>query len=1006
MKFIFLLIQLLFYTSFILGQNKEELIQYVDPFIGTGAHGHTFPGATVPFGMLQVSPTNDFKNWDWCSGYHYSDTVIKGFAHNHLSGTGLAGLGDILLMPTTGQVKVNPGDEKDPSTGYRSRFSHQREDASAGYYEVVLDDYDIKVELTCSERVGLHRYTFPESSEANIIIDPNANIMENVFETYVKIVSKTEIGGYKYCSGEGGERYVNFIAKFSKPFKNSGVVLNKEIQKGEKETKGESTKAFVTFDTKKGEQIEVKVALSYVSFDGARANLNTLSEKEDFNFVYESAKNKWENVLNKIVVEGTEKQKRIFYTGMYHSFIAPNLLSDADGKHLVENQFYESEINQYSTFSTWDTFRALHPLFTIIEPEKDVEFVNSLISRYSLSKVGLPIWELTGHDNFCMIGHNTVPIITDAIVKELPGIDAETALAAMIDASNNTLRSSSNYGNNGIEEYLSLGYVPGGASQSVSLTLEYVYYDWCIYRTAKFLGDEKVAAEYLQRAKAYVNLFNEKEKYFWPKNIQGEWMEVNWESWDELISHYVSGNVWGYSTFLPHAIPHLIELQGGKEEFIEWLDSIIDDDSVIKGGQHVDISGFIGKYGHGDEPSQQFPYLYSFAGQPWKTQKIVRQVMDQFYNDTPDGLINNEDCGQMSAWYIFNAMGFYPVCPGDGKYIIGSPVLKHASINLPNGNKFRIDVKNNSEENVFVQSVILNGEDLHRSYILHKEIVNGGSIEFIMGKKPNKTWASNPENCPDYKNELKIYDAEPFSFATLPIFEKESIDVFADEYHIKLYCNSPGARIYYTTDGSEPIEYYNLYKNEIIINDEALLKAKAFSEGKPPSLIFQKQYYTSITAEKNSEIKIIDLKENAYKYGEEDGSLLLNSQIGSIAFHDGKWSAWFGKDLDITIDLGELRKISEVTIGILTATGSWIFSPKSILVEGGLENNKMNKFGQKLFAVMENEYGPELIRHKIKFDKQKCRYLHIFVENTGIIPRWHGGHDTPAWLFVDEIFIK
>ncbi|WP_353197117.1 GH92 family glycosyl hydrolase [Parapedobacter defluvii] len=720
--------------------RKTDVLDCVDPFIGTDAQGHTFPGATTPFGMVQLSPSNDAKDWGWCSGYHYSDSVLKGFAHTHLSGTGLAGLGDILMMPTMGPVQMDAATEQNPEDGYRSRFSHDEEGASPGYYWVRLLDDDIRVELTCTPRVGFHRYTFAKAGKGNVIVDPTHHIYEAVEKTEIKMISDTEIQGYKQSNGAGGNRKVYFYAKFSKPFATYGIATGDSILQEQDRRTGQYIKAYGSFEVKPGESIEVKVALSFISYEGARKNFDAEAATKSFDEVRKEAADKWREKLSKIEIKrGAGKNKRIFYTGLYHAMIAPNLINDVDGNYCIEGKMYTDTANQYSTFSTWDTFRALHPLLTIIDPQITKEIANSLISRHFDSKVELPVWELCGHDNACMTSYTPVSVIVDAVRKGIPGIDRERAYQAVKAASLYDPKTSHYAGGEILPWLKKYNYVPSHLVQSVTHTMEYAYQDWCIYMLAKDLKKVEDTAYYKKRSRSYLNLYRPEKGYFWPKDTLDNWTEVNLTDWHNMQTHYITGNIWGYSTFIPHGMDKLIELKGGKEKFCAWIDDIIRDTTHIAGDVHVDLSGFIGKYGHGDEPSHQMPYLYNYGGQPWKTQALVRQVMDTFYSDMPDGLVNNEDCGQMSAWYIFGALGFYPFCPGDNQYTLGSPLFEEAVIHLDGDKTFTITAKNASGKNKYVQRAHINGFHLEQPFIRHEDIQSGGRLEFVMGEHAAKS---------------------------------------------------------------------------------------------------------------------------------------------------------------------------------------------------------------------------------------------------------------------------
>ena len=724
-------------------QKKVDILQFVDPMIGTAGGACTFPGATTPLGMVQLSPSDDNKAREFCSGYNYSSSVIKGFAHNHFSGTGLSGMGDILLMPTTGELQMNAGTAENPESGYRSRFSHENERATPGYYSVWLDEPAVKVELTCTPRVGYHRYIFQRAGLQHVIIDPTHNIRESVLKTGIEIISDTEIRGFKFSQGACGKRTVYFYAKFSKPFSISGVTVNDQIHAENQKTEAKTAKAFVTYNGNGNDTVEVKVALSYVDYEGAKANYQAEAQSKKFKTVLAKAQNMWRDKVGKIQIETESKQQaRIFYTAMYHAYIAPNIISDVNGNYVVEGKKYTSKgLTQYSNFSTWDTFRALHPLQTIIDQKTDADLINVMISRCTESKVGLYLWEALGHDNFCMIGYPSISAMADAALKNIKGVDPHLVYKCIREAAFDTTKSSPNYDKeNGMNYYIKLGYMPAESLCSGSTTTENNYYDWCIAELAQKLGKKDDEKLFRERSVGYHHLFNKNTNYLWPKHLDGTWLVMDTASWTSLRPHYVSGNIWAYSAFTPHDMSGAIKLWGGKKKYAAWLDVITTTPLAMKGEQHVDISGFIGKYAHGDEPGHQIAYLYDFVGQPWKTQSLVREVMNTMYFDNNEGFINNEDCGQMSAWYIFSALGFYPVCPGDLQYFIGTPLYKKAVLNLENGKQFVVTSNNNSAENKYIQSATLNGKPYNNLYINHDEIMAGGELHFEMGPKPNIKW--------------------------------------------------------------------------------------------------------------------------------------------------------------------------------------------------------------------------------------------------------------------------
>ncbi|MEN8882506.1 MAG: GH92 family glycosyl hydrolase [Polaribacter sp.] len=729
----------------IVKKSQINSLNYVDPMIGTDGWGHTFPGATTPFGMVQLSPSHDDPGRNWVAGYHYTDTIIKGFAHNHLSGPGLGAFGDFLIMPTSGELIVNPGkDASEPDKTYRSRFSHDREDAKPGYYSVVLDDYNIKVELTASQRVGFHRYTFNNKGENHIIIDPTHSIRENIKNAEIEFISDTEIRGMKASTGAAGRpepRTVFFYAKFSKPFKSRGLVVKDKILMDSNKATNKSTRAFISYDLEKGEQVDVKLALSYISYKGAKKNFDAEATGKDFDLTLKDTQDLWKEKLSKFEIKGTESQKRTFYTAVYHSFIGPNLISDVDGKYIVEFKELQSDIPQYSNLSTWDTYRALHPLFNLVEHKKNAEIVNSIASRFTDAKVSLPIWECGGYDNYCMIGRSPIAVLGEAILKNIDGINIDAAYDAMYDAAFTKVGASPNYGkNNGMDSYLeNNGFITADIGCAVSKTTEYNYHDYVLAQVAKKLGKMDDYAYFSKRSKGYRNLWNKDKMYLWPRFSDGKWMELDLTEWGNkktgLKSAYISGNIWAYSTYAPHDMDSLINLVGGKPKFVKWLDRIFTDTTAISGEKHTDISGFIGKLGFGDEPGHHTPYLYTYAGAPERTQELVRQIATDFFSDKPDGLVNNEDFGQMSAWYIFSSLGFYPVSPADKEYAIGSPLLDEAVVKLDNGKTLKVTAINNSSENKYVKSVSFNGEEIKDFIITHDMIMSGGNLVFQMDAK-------------------------------------------------------------------------------------------------------------------------------------------------------------------------------------------------------------------------------------------------------------------------------
>ena len=741
--------------------ENSEFLSYVDPFIGTDGHGHTFPGAAVPFGMVQLSPDTHLEGWDWCSGYHYTDSSIIGFSHTHLSGTGRSDLMDVLLMPTVGAVNVVPGTRENPDTGYRSRFSHQKESASPGYYKVKLLDYDIMVELTVSPRCGFHKYTYPATDDAHILLDLFHHYStDSVKETSLQIVDDQTLAGKRLSKGWGepGEKYWSnqqlfFVARFSKPFKSCNLVIDDQVVSGGlKQAVGKNLKALINYDTEKGEVIFVKVGLSAVSIENALRNLDTEIPSWDFDGVHKRACDSWEKELSKIAVKADRAEMKKFYTALYHSLLAPYLFSDVNNDYWgFDKKVHKTDgSNNYTVMSLWDTFRSANPLFTLIAPNTVNDIINSMLRQYDEYGL-LPVWPLWASETNCMIGYHAIPVIVDAYFKGIRGYDVEKAYQAMV-----TSAMQNDFGVKYLKEY---GYIPYDKyNKSVATALEYCYDDWCIAQLAKELGKTDDFAYFMKRAASYSVYFDKEYKLMNGVSSIGKPRRP----FDPFYSSYgecdwVEGNSWQYSFFVPHDVQGLINLFGSDNEFINALDSLFSLHSNVSGEDvPLDISGFIGQYVHGNEPSHQVAYLYNYAGVPWKSQEKLHEIMTTLYTTLPDGLCGNEDCGQMSAWYVFSALGFYPVNPAEELYVFGKPMIDQATLNV--GNKpFEVQVKNLTSENIYIQSVSLNGMDYNKLYLRHQDIMAGGTLVFVMGPRPSSTFGismgSVPPSMTKYNNE-------------------------------------------------------------------------------------------------------------------------------------------------------------------------------------------------------------------------------------------------------------
>ncbi|PWN60147.1 GH92 family glycosyl hydrolase [Chryseobacterium oncorhynchi] len=754
---------LLFFSLHYKAQKFEKLIQYVNPLIGTEKMGHTYPGATVPFGAVQLSPETDSISYElngkyngevykYCAGYRYEDKTIVGFSSTHFSGTGHSDLGDFLIMPTVGKLQLNPGTSSHPENGYRSKFTHQNETAEAGYYKVKLDDYNILAELTATTRVGVHRYTFPKSDQSYIILDLMAGIYnydgKNVW-TYVRVENDNTITGYRQTNGWARTRTVYFAMTFSKPFKSYGQKNydEKQVYKGFwrkfdqtknfPEIAGKNLKMYFDFDTQENEAIEVKLAISPVSQANAMENLEKETGSLSFDQVKALAQENWNKELNKIVIRGSEAEKTNFYTAMYHTFINPTVYMDANGEYkgLDQNVHKANGFTNYTTFSLWDTYRALHPFFNIIQPKRNNDMVRSMMAHYDqFSMKMLPIWSHYANDNWCMSGYHSVSVVADAIIKGNYNGDAKEALKACVETANKR-----DY--EGIGQYIDLGYIPAEKSgTSVSNTLEYAYDDWAIAQLAKHLGETEIYNQFIKRSENWKNNFDKTIGFMRPRLADGSFKK----DFDVLSTHgqgFIEGNSWNYSFFVPQNPDELIQLMGGKKKFALKLDELFSmhlSDKFFADTEDITREGIIGGYVHGNEPAHHVAYLYNWAGQPWKTQSQIRHILEMQYKATPDGLGGNDDTGQMSAWYILSSLGFYPVAPGSEDYSIGSPAIDHAVLNLENGKYFEIEAINQGPKNVYVQKVLLNGKEIKNFTLKHSEIMNGGKLTFYMGSKAKK----------------------------------------------------------------------------------------------------------------------------------------------------------------------------------------------------------------------------------------------------------------------------
>ncbi len=709
--------------------HGQTLLKYADPFIGTGGHGHTYPGATVPFGMVQVSPDNGSEGWDWCSGYNYSDSTIAGFSHTHLSGTGCGDWIDISFMPNTGLIP-------DTSKFFKVKFKHKNEKAVPGYYSVVMDN-GIKAELTATTRCGFHKYTFPANCIPVIRLDLGYSInWDNTTDAYITQIDDSTIAGYRYSSGWAKTQRVYFVARFSQPF-NKMLAANNPSQ-DKSALKDHVKKASFMFDNAAGKSVMMKVGLSSTGIAKALAALNEV-DGWDFNHVKKEAAQKWENELEKIkIVSTNDNLKKVFYSALYHTCMAPVIYSDADGEYKnAKGDIKKMKKGQrYTVFSLWDTFRGLNPLFTITQSERNTDILNSMLAFYDENGL-LPVWDLSTFETNCMSGYHAVPVLADAVLKNTPGLDPERVLEAMKKSAFQNIR--------GTRDYIKYGYLPQDKmGHSVTYTLEYAYDDWCIAQVAKKLGKTDDYNLFMKRADAYKLLFDANTGFIRGKNSDGKWVlpfDPFMSTVVEGESMYEEGNAWQYTFFVPHDVRGLASSYGSYQKFGEKLDSLFSVSSEVKGeNRPPDVSGLVGQYAHGNEPSHHIAYMYDFIGQPWKTQKMIRFIIDSMYHNNTDGYAGNEDCGQMSAWAVWSILGLYPANPASGQYVFGSPMLDEATIKLPGHKTMLIKTINNASNHPYIQSVSLNGKPYTKTFIDHATLLQGGTLIFTMGAQPNYKW--------------------------------------------------------------------------------------------------------------------------------------------------------------------------------------------------------------------------------------------------------------------------
>jgi predicted alpha-1,2-mannosidase len=964
------------------GVNHTTPADYVNPFIGTAGHGHTYPGAMVPFGMVQLSPDTRKDNWDACSGYHYSDDKIYGFSHTHLSGTGVGDYGDIRLMPYMGSKDKLLKIYQEGDLPYAA-FSHDNEEATAGYYEVEFENIDVR--LTAGRRSGFHHYTFSGSQDRFVLVDLfEGATTDRILGLELNIVDSISLSGLKRTSGWAADQYVYFHAVFSRPFNDITVLENGQQLEGKTFSSMKDLKAILSFDGETDE-VFVKVGISAVDAEGARKNLEADIPEWDFDRRRKDAKASWNEELGRIEVHGgTEAQKITFYTALYHAYLAPYLYSDVDGRYrghdLEVHTTRDHDI--YTVFSLWDTFRALHPLFTITQQERTTALIKTMLDIYDKGGL-LPVWELAANETWCMIGYHAVPVIADAYFKGIRNYDVQKAFKAM--------KKSSLQDFHGLKYYKKYGFIPADKEgESVSKTLEYAYDDWCIARMANDLGYEDDYLHYSKRAQYYKNIFDSSTG-FMRGRMNGMWVspfnpvEVNFM--------LTEANTWQYNFFVPQDINGLMRMLGGAGAFCDKLDEMFNAPAEMSGRQQSDITGLIGQYAHGNEPSHHMAYLYNFCGQAWKTQDLVRRIMSEQYNERPDGLCGNEDCGQMSAWYVLSAMGFYPVTPGTDYYVIGSPLFDKVSIKLENGKTCVIEAKNNSDENKYIQSASIDSKLLTRSYLLHEEIMAGSHLVFEMGPQPALDWGTGEGNIPVTAIEEPLITTAPYIMADSRTFSKN--------IEIGMACYDPAAVIYFTLDGSDPDTGSRVYTESFTLEKNTTIKLFAAAPGKVPSKVVSGTFSKMPAGRKVVYAKAYD---SQYTAG---GDIALIDLIrGSDNFRTGSWQGFQGVDVDITLDLGEMQNVDLIKAGFLQDQKSWIFMPEYVEFYVSDDGDDFQSLGRENNLIDARQGGGMVHDFSAMARNRDIRFIRIYAKNRAVCPEWHPGAGNPAWLFIDEVVIE
>ena len=957
-----IVLYLLVLNSFLSFCQAEDYTHYVNPFIGTGGHGHTYPGATVPFGFMQLSPDTRLDGWDGCGGYHYSDSVIFGFSHTHLSGTGVSDLGDLLIMPFNGENKWTSTFDK---KGYGSKFSHKNESAIAGYYSVTLEKSNIDVQLTTTVHSGFHNYTYKDKTQRKLIIDLEHR--DHLLDYQLSFINDSTLIGKRISKSWAQEQHLYFVIQLSeKPI--TTFTLNK------------SSKLILEFSNS-SHILKIKIGISAVDIEGAINNLKSEIPHWNFKKTLNQSKEKWNTELGKINIETADLDKKTtFYTALYHSFLAPNTFSDVDGRYRgMDMKIHQSKKNQYTIFSLWDTFRATHPLYTITQQKRTLDFINTFLNQYKQGGI-LPIWELDGNYTHCMIGYHAIPVIVDAYVKGLQDFDTDLALKAMLF--------SANQNHLGLESYKKNGFISSqDESESVSKTLEYAYDDWCIAVFADSLGQDSIAKSFYSRALNYKNLYNPKSKFMEPKFNGG--FKPTFRP-DEVTFDYTEANAWQYSLFSPHDIYGLTNLLGGKDSLELWLDELFTTDSKTVGYHQADITGLIGQYAHGNEPSHHMAYLYNFTNAPYKTQQYVNQILTELYLNSPKGLSGNEDCGQMSSWYVLSTMGIYAVTPGSDIYQLTSPLFNHCHLNLENGKSFNIIANNLSDKNIYIKSIILNNKLLDRNYITHSEIMAGGTLVFELTDVPSS------------KHIISHIQNNDNSQFIVP-YLKNSKSTFTKKTKVELVNpNTFGTIFYHKSDG-----IIKEYKKPIKLCESDEITSWVQIPKLTKTLNFKSKSHKVVSNHKKVNHKwniTLNSKPHSQYKGESDREL-IDKQYGGKDFRTGKWQGFYAQDMDVVINFNKKTTVNTISTNFTQDVRSWIWYPESVSYYYS-DNGKDWILSETIKNTIPIDDYNNSIQKLTSTQPFKAKYVKIVAKNMGVCPEWHLGKGNTTFIFADEIEVK